>query len=270
MEGETMQYGAMNFPVRSLISEVEEIGRLGFDLIEISMDPPEAMPEKVRRVKDEITRVAQQHGMTIIAHMPTFVSIADLYETIRRASLREIIGALEIASELGIQKVVLHPPYTIGLGKYVPKKIKKYGLSSLREILDKAGTLNITVCLENMFTKGGFLTTPKEFRTVLEEFPNFRITLDIGHAFLAGGLKNVLDFINTLGNRIEHVHVNDNLGREDSHLPIGAGLIDFRRVLGELRSSGYDDTMTLEVFARDRDYLQISREKVEHLWEELR
>jgi sugar phosphate isomerase/epimerase len=120
-----------------------------------------------------------------------------------------------------------------------------------------------------MFATAGSLTTPREFRTVLEEFPDLSMTLDIGHAFVAGGMNNVLEFVNGVGNRIVHVHANDNLGREDNHLPVGAGLIDFHEVLRELKSLGYNDTMTVEVFSRDRDYLRISREKLIRLWEEL-
>lgn len=264
-----MKYGAMNFPITPLVREIEEFGRLGFDYIEISMDPPEALPEKVRKLKNEIARVIRQCGMGMIAHMPTFVSTADLCDRIRRASVEETVASLETASELGMEKVVLHPSYVAGLGKFVPEKAKKHGLSSLKEILEKAKGLNITVCLENMFIKAGSFTTPGEFRTVLEEFPNLSMTLDIGHAFLAGGLNNILEFIRILGNRIRHVHANDNFGREDNHLPVGAGFIDFHRVLKELRSSGYDDTMTVEVFSRDRDYLTMSREKLKHLWEEV-
>jgi len=264
-----MKYGAMNFPIKPLVREIEELGRLGFDYVEISMDPPEAFPEKVRGHKNDIAKVIRQYGMGMIAHMPTFVSTADLCDSIRRASVVETMAALETASELGMKKVVLHPAHLIGLARFVPGKARKYGLSSLKEILEKARVLNITVCLENMFIKAGSFTTPREFKTIVEEFPDLSMTLDIGHASLAGGLRNILEFIRVLGNRIRHVHANDNFGREDNHLPVGAGLIDFRRVLKELKSSGYDDTMTVEVFSRDRDYLRMSREKLKLLWEEV-
>lgn len=263
-----MKFGAMNFPIVPLVKEIEELGRLGFDYVEVSMDPPEALPQKVRKHSNRIAEVVQKYGMGMIAHMPTFVSTADLCESIRRASVEETMAALETASELGMEKVVLHPAYVTGLGKFVPKKAKQYGLSSLREILERAGDLNMTVCLENMFIRAGSFTTPEEFRTVLEEFPDLNMTLDIGHAFLAGGMDNILEFIRVIGNRIGHLHANDNFGKEDNHLPVGAGFINYHRVLKALRSSGYDDTMTVEVFSRDRDYLRMSREKLSRFWEE--
>ena len=69
------------------------------------------------------------------------------------------------------------------------------------------------------------------------------------------------------GNKIGHIHASDNFGREDSHLPIGAGTVEFDRILKELKGTGYNDTLTVEVFSRDRDYLGISRDKVRELWE---
>jgi len=57
--------------------------------------------------------------------------------------------------------------------------------------------------------------------------------------------------------------------KEDSHLPIGAGIIDFERIMRELKEARYDETITLEVFSRDRDYLRISKEKIKRMWEDL-
>ncbi|MFH1122185.1 MAG: TIM barrel protein, partial [Pseudomonadota bacterium] len=62
---------------------------------------------------------------------------------------------------------------------------------------------------------------------------------------------------------------NDNFGKEDSHLPIGAGIIDFERILRGLKETQYDSTLTLEVFSRDRDYLKLSKEKIKKMWETL-
>jgi len=56
--------------------------------------------------------------------------------------------------------------------------------------------------------------------------------------------------------------VSDHFGKEDQHLPIGAGIIDFSKVVKALKGIGYNDTITLEVFSRDRDYLKMSKKKV--------
>jgi len=264
-----MKYGAMNFPIKPLLREVEEIGKMGFDYVELTMDPPEATPQKILVQKQSIQEALHRYGMGIMGHLPTFVWTSDLYESLRKASLQENFEALEAAAELGIEKVVLHPAYITGLGKFLIDRVKGYAMESIESILKKAVNLNITLCIENMFPQAHFLFQPYEFQSVFEAFPEIRLTLDIGHANLGGGKNKSSEFIHHYGYRIGHVHANDNFGKEDSHLPIGAGIIDFEKILKEIKETQYDETITLEVFSKDRDYLKISKEKIKYIWEAL-
>jgi sugar phosphate isomerase/epimerase len=64
------------------------------------------------------------------------------------------------------------------------------------------------------------------------------------------------------------VHVGDNNGQEDGHLPVGTGRVnDVAGGLAAIKASGYDRTITLEVFSSDRDYLAMSLKKVRTIWE---
>ena len=55
--GKIMKYGAMNFPIKPLLREIEEIGEMGFDYVELTMDPPEATPQKMLGQKRAILEV---------------------------------------------------------------------------------------------------------------------------------------------------------------------------------------------------------------------
>jgi len=51
------------------------------------------------------------------------------------------------------------------------------------------------------------------------------------------------------GKRLAHLHFHDNKGGQaDLHLPIGAGHIDLATMIRAIKQTGYDDTITLEVF----------------------
>ncbi len=259
----------MNFPVKAVLQEIEEIGKLGFDYVELTFDPPEATPQKIVSQKRSILELLDRYRIGLVGHLPTFVWTSDLYESLRKASLEENFSALEAAAELGIEKLVLHPGYITGMGKFVIDKAKGYGLKSMEAILKKANGLGMTLCIENMFPQANFLTQPQEFQEVFESFPEIRLALDIGHANLGGNKNSAIEFIQRYGYRIGHIHANDNFGKEDNHLPIGAGLIDFERILKSLKETPYDGTITLEVFSRDRDYLRISKEKIQKIWNSL-
>lgn len=257
----------MNFPIKPILKEIEEIGEMGFDYVELTMDPPEATPKKILAQKKSIQAFLGHYQLGIMGHLPTFVSTSDLYESLREASLQETVKALEAAAELGIQKVVLHPGYVTGMGKFLPERAKRYGMESIEAVLKKANRLGLTLCIENMFPQAQFLSKPHEFEEVFEAFPEIRLTLDLGHANLGGDRNRALEFIQRFGYRIGHIHVNDNFGREDSHLPVGAGTIDFEKIIRTLKETPFDETMTLEVFSKDRDYLKISKEKIKRMWE---
>ncbi len=259
----------MNFPIKPLIQEIEEFGEMGFDYVELTMDPPEATPQKILAQKKPIQDLLHRYGMGIIGHLPTFVWTSDLYESLRKVSIQETLDALEAGVELGIEKVVLHPGYISGLGKFILDKAKGYGMDSIETILNKATSLGITLCIENMFPQAHFLSKPHEFQEVFESFPDLRLALDIGHANLGGGKNKSSEFIHQYGYRISHIHANDNFGKEDNHLPVGAGIIDFEKILKELNEAQYDETLTLEVFSRDREYLKISKDKIKRIWEAL-
>jgi sugar phosphate isomerase/epimerase len=264
-----MKYGAMNLPTKPVAEEIEELGKLGFDYIELTIDAPEATPEIILRNQDGIKEALSVHHMDIMGHLPTFVSIADLYESIRKASIDENIKALEAGAALGIKKFVIHPGSIRGLGRQVKDKAHKYAHKSLATIVKKASELQVTLCIENMFPAIHSLTEPHEFEIIFRKHPDLMFTLDIAHAHLGTNKNRSPDFIRLYADRLFHIHISDNFGKDDCHLPVGAGMIYFNRIFKELKYIGYDETTTLEVFSRDRDYLSMSLTKIKQMWDSL-
>lgn len=255
-----MLYGAMNFPVKPILEEIEEIAALGFDYLELAMDPPGAHFSTIRENRDQIKNALATHCMPLVCHLPTFVSIADLTESIRRASLDEMYHSLEVAGELNALKVVLHPGHIGGLAVFVRDMALDFGVQSLEAIIAKADRLGLSVCLENMFPRVQSFYEPSHFEDILERFPELRLTLDCGHANIGSGdRQRIFDFIGQFGPRIGHVHLSDNMGRRDDHLPIGKGTVNFQKIADSLKACGYDDTITLEIFTEDRRQLQASK-----------
>ena len=262
-----MQYGAMNFPIKPVAHELQEIAALGFDYLELTMDPPQAHYKIIRQQMDSLLSALDAHTMKVICHLPTFVSTADLTDSIREASLREMIHSMEVAVELGAQKVVLHPGHIGGLGVYVKEIALDHAKESLAAIIGRGQELGLCVCLENMFPRCRAYFEPADFVEIMQQFPDLKLTLDTGHANI--GDKNgrrILKFIEDFGQRIGHLHVSDNFGERDDHIPLGTGTIDFTKIVQALKKCGYDDTATLEIFSEDRRELEKSRDRFDHLF----
>ena len=65
-----MLYGAMNFPVRPLLEEVESVGKLGFDYLEVAMDPPQGHYSVIRRIESVLMRALEQRKLSVVCHLP--------------------------------------------------------------------------------------------------------------------------------------------------------------------------------------------------------
>ncbi|MBS7629846.1 sugar phosphate isomerase/epimerase, partial [Candidatus Bathyarchaeota archaeon] len=74
-----------------------------------------------------------------------------------------------------------------------------------------------------------------------------------------------VEFIERFSDKIRHVHLSDNDGSGDLHLPIGCGKIDWHETLRCLKRC-YDGTITLEIFSSDRNYALFSRRSLKEIW----
>ena len=262
-----MKYGAMNYPVRPVLDEIDAIAALGFDYLELAMDPPRAHYSAILAQKRTIMAALGDNGMDLVCHLPTFVYTADLTESIREASRLEMVNSLEAAAELGAVKAVVHPGLISGLGTHVMETARALAMESLVAISARAESLGIHLCLENMFPRYRSFTEPEAFADIFERLPGLGLTLDTGHANIgSNGNRRLLAFVKALGSRIGHVHLSDNFATSDDHLPLGQGTINFQEFAKALKASGYKDTVTLEIFTGDRNDLVRSRDAFERLW----
>jgi sugar phosphate isomerase/epimerase len=264
-----MLYGAMNFPVTPLTTEIETFAQMGFDYLELAMDPPMAHYSTLSKNIDLIKHSLKDKGFGLICHLPTFVLTADLTKNIRHSSVDEMLRSLEVATELGAQKVVLHPSMVFGMGPFVMDTVKEYFFEFLGKMVADANRLKLTICLENMMPRNILGVESADFEEIFEMYPTLQMTLDTGHANIgAPAGSRLFELVKRFGNRLGHIHISDNQGKRDEHLAVGQGTVDFSALISRLVQLGYDDTITLEIFDQDRRMLTESREKIKRLFEE--
>lgn len=73
---------------------------------------------------------------------------------------------------------------------------------------------------------------------------NVGLTLDVGHAQVSG--HNPASYIDVLRDELYHVHLHDNYGTIDEHLPLGEGVIDYVGIIQLLRKIDYLGVVNLE------------------------
>jgi sugar phosphate isomerase/epimerase len=139
-------------------------------------------------------------------------------------------------------------------------------LQSLRELLVPARKLGIGLMIENL---PGSFNDVQQLSEILDPLPEIGLHLDIGHANLLVDYNTTEEILKAYGSRLKHVHLHDNKGGSaDLHLPLGTGTVDLTDCIQLLQASGYDATITLEVFTPDRHYLSYSRDLLRRVWAE--
>lgn len=260
-----MKFGAMNDPSKNPVEEARLIGEMGFDYIDLTVEGPEAPPEIVAERMGELKDTLSSYGLEIVGHTSWFLQLAHPYDSVRRAYLNEALKALKVLAEVGAAKVAYHP-ITMVSSVYRRKpyrdRLLRLMISSLKALSSEASELGVKVMIENL--DGGRIWSIDEYRIMLEESGAY-FHLDVGHANLNAEEVMIERFLQNFppGFRLIHVHISDNMGGSalkgwDLHLPLGVGRIDWSRVFKLLRGYGYNDTVTLEVFSKDRDYLRLS------------
>jgi len=140
-------------------------------------------------------------------------------------------------------------------------------LESLVELQEHATRVGVGLMIENL---PGEFNDAAQLAELLEPMPKLGLHLDIGHANLMVPQNTTTQILRAYGKRLRHVHLHDNRGgHADLHLPLGAGNLDLYGSIRALKESGYNDTITLEVFTPDRHFLAYSRDVLKRVWTEI-
>ena len=253
--------------MKDVLGEIKIAHDLGFDYVEIVIEGPAETPEIILKEKKKVLKLLKKYKLFAIAHTFWSMELGSDYEPVRKGWLEEGKKIIRLCNELEIRLVNFH---SHSRGLYIKdKKGKKTVLNnlirSLRELVEYGKKYNVEVMLENA-AESYEITDLKDFKYIIDRVPDLKVHLDIGHAFLYGGMKNIENFIKIFKNKIVHIHIHDNNGKWDEHLPLGAGSIDYKKVIKFLKKIKYNKTITFEIFSRDLDLIEFSLKKLKKLF----
>ena len=174
------------------------------------------------------------------------INISSYDPLIRDASDYRVKQSIDIAEQLGVRGVVFHTNY---LSDFKSEAYRSSWVESnilyWTDLCKKHP--GVEVYLENMFDESPELLSKvaNEMRYVR----NFGVCLDLAHAFLSA--VPVYDWITALSREVRHIHINDNDGLQDLHLPVGSGAMDWS-VLSDSNLLRNDPSVLIEVSGIDR------------------
>jgi len=220
-----------------------------FHFAELSVEEPYANYELLLRNRKRIEKLLKKRKIFLYAHAPPWVDIGNLNEKVRNVWIDESKNILYVCSKIGVKNVNFH---AFARSRYLRNKktkrmILKNNVRSFNMLANFSKTLDIGITLENSWEK------VDDMKYFLKKIPNTKFNLDVGHAFVRGGMKLVMDYIKHLNKKMTHMHMHDNHGEFDEHLTIGKGDIDYKKITEELKKIKYESTITMEVFSSKKN-----------------
>jgi sugar phosphate isomerase/epimerase len=257
------KFGLLTSPVESVPQEIVRFHRLGFDYAEIGIEEPNATPQILIRQKDEILSSLSLNGMFAVGHTAYWVGFGSSHEKVRRGWIEEAEEMIHVASELKIGLLNFHfygRHGMVGATEQSKNRFLWNFADAMEELTEFAATEKVSLMLENPPPENrARLESLECFSFVMKSVPALRFHLDVGHAFIENRMRGVRDYLEAFGDRLAHVHMHDNHGKEDEHLALGKGKIDTREVIRLLKEVDYDRTITFEVFSSHADAVRSMR-----------
>lgn len=217
-------------------TEIAQRENLFFEAIEffmpqVMMDPP--LMDAVQAWYQSSGRVTSLHGAFID------VNPASGDPSFRKFSQERCHESCRIAKQLGASRVVLHSScFPFLRGAY----LEHWATVSAEFYTQLAAQYDLMVCVENSQDVD---TTPLCALMKRITDKRVRVCLDIGHANYSQ--VPIEEWFDRLGDKIAYLHLSDNMGKFDDHLPLGEGRIDWKLADSFWRQLNREIPITLEV-----------------------
>ena len=206
----------------------------------------------------EMRRIADNEGMVFTqSHMilVLFFNPDDQFHI--TALAKELESRIfESCNILGVNRIVYHPytPQQMLADGNMPA-IREFNVEWISESAKKAAAFGLNIAVENADYCG---YDPYNLAKLVDtiNLPNVDVCLDTGHANITckspnSSFMNVEEAVHILGSRIKSLHVADNMGLIDQHLPPFYGNINWRGFIQALADISYNGNLNFECDTRN-------------------
>lgn len=237
----------------SILDVIPALRESGVSGVEVSTPPRHFDPLQDAQVTtlSRALDAAALEAVSIHAPFGGLLDLADSNPHHRHAAIGAVLTAARAIKRLGGRLVIVHPSDLERNGRDVDARLAD-SARSLDTLAENCRQEDVTLVVESPLPHlvGGH---PDEFAWLLRQVDgSTRVCLDTGHTSLG---RHWHRFLDVAGPRLIHVHVNDNRGHWDDHLPPGDGVIDWREIARTLSEANFDGWLMLELACPPGDRL---------------
>lgn len=216
-----------------------------------------------------IRQLVDEYAPQVTVHISAF-NLSEENTALRSAIIHEFdkccqytraMGGREVIMHCGRQFGALHVPVEKTSGVLNPAFVRAWDLSvqMYRKTCDMAAGYGMEIYTENL-NRDHLTVRCKDVRKMVEDVgkDNLHIVFDIGHCHHTGG--NIPEDVIDAGDLLRHLHLHDNFGEMDEHLPLGEGNIDYVAFAKALKAVNYPGLYMMELRYCTPENLKSSRE----------
>jgi sugar phosphate isomerase/epimerase len=236
------------FVSRKLTPELlEQIAGAGFQGLEIFCTRSHFEYSMKAEIQAMASALGQRHLQLVSLHAPTSrdvsamresgtpLSICEVERVRRVEAMDELKRVIDVADDLPYTRLILHMG---GPRETADPRKRDAAFSTLEHLILHAHHAGVTICVENTVSEMG---DPNYLRAFVDEtrLTGLRFNFDIGHANLsdfAEGERLEKSF-SPLRDFVSSVHLHDNHGVKDEHIPPYDGTIDWPAAIKILQSA---------------------------------
>ncbi|MCS7095618.1 MAG: sugar phosphate isomerase/epimerase [Candidatus Bathyarchaeota archaeon] len=202
--------------------------------------------------------VGKSYGLSYSVHAPfADINIASPSKNLLSVMIKRLRRSMEYACALGAYLWVFHPGLKTGISSFYPGAEWLQNIRSVQLLYKYSKIYGVKVAIENLPEPYPFLMkSVEEFQRFYDEIgeaADLGFALDVGHANINGQIEL---FIEEFRDKLVHVHVHDNHGKEDQHLGIGYGKVNWKSFTDALKHVSYDRTVVVESVEHVSESLQ--------------
>jgi D-psicose/D-tagatose/L-ribulose 3-epimerase len=229
-----------NQPIEFGLRKTKEIG---FDTVDIFVDPLDIDVCERRLIKDECDRLE----LPIISVACVALGLSDFNRSIREFHIERVKSYLDLAYEYEARNVLVVLGEYIWNQEVIPAAEQwRTAAEAVRRIGDHAGWLGVQIALELEPFKQSLVNSVDTMVRFLDDVDHeaVKANIDISHLLLAGIKAQEL---RRLQGKAIHVHISDCDGRKHGDLPPGRGVVDFEPYLREIKELKIKGAISIEL-----------------------
>jgi sugar phosphate isomerase/epimerase len=165
----------------------------------------------------------------------TPLSICEVERVRRIEAMDEFKRAIDVAEDLPYSRMILHMG---GSRESADPRKRDAAFSTLEHLVLHAHHCGVTICIENTPSEMG---DPTYLRSFVDEtrLTGLRFNFDVGHANLSDGPEEerIQAGFEPMRELTASIHLHDNHGDKDEHLPPYAGNIDWPAAISILQAA---------------------------------